>query len=106
MVFPKALIHQEQLAVEVAEIERQLRPDVVRIRFSVEEDWSGETAVFFRVVLSDEACSTMERLREVGDRVQDTIWRQLDPQEQWGVWPHFNYRSRSEQARMNDPAWA
>ena len=39
----------------INEVERCLAPDVVRIRYDIGEDWSGQWAIFFRVVLTDEA---------------------------------------------------
>jgi hypothetical protein len=32
-----------------------LKPDVVRVRYSLRDDWQGRPSVFFRVVLSDDA---------------------------------------------------
>jgi hypothetical protein len=35
--------------------ERNLAPDVIRTRYEIDEDWSGQWAIFFRIVLTDEA---------------------------------------------------
>ena len=42
-------------------------PDVERIRNEIREDWSGEWAIFFRVVLTDDAAR--RRLRDVATKV-------------------------------------
>ena len=34
---------------------RELAPDVVRIRMNVTRDWTDDPAIYFRVILSDEA---------------------------------------------------
>jgi hypothetical protein len=46
---------------QVDEIAHELAPAVVRIRLEVGQDWSEDPAVYFRVILSDEA-SQQERL--------------------------------------------
>lgn len=81
------------------------RPEVVRVRYDVGDDSTGEPAVFFRILLSDSA-SRRDRLRDVASRVETAVFRQMEPMEQWGVYPYFSYRSQSEQAQLNDPAWA
>jgi len=32
-----------------------LGPDIVRLRYTLGQDWSGESAIFFRIVLSERA---------------------------------------------------
>jgi hypothetical protein len=53
------------------------------IRYSIGQDWTAEWATFFRVMLSDEAARN-----QPGD-----------------MFPHFNFRSESEQAKQREPAW-
>lgn len=55
-----------------------LAPDVVRIRYSIKNDWSGDEAVYLRVLLSDQA-STPRRLRKVAGRVEALISEKVDP---------------------------
>jgi hypothetical protein len=88
---------------QVDSIARDLTPDVVRIRLSVRHDWSGEPAIYFRVILSDQA-SRRERLAEVTDRVSATLFDRLrlDSLEHF---PYFRFRSQSEQATMQEKAW-
>jgi hypothetical protein len=105
MVLPRAFLQREQFAAAVAEIERQLDPHVVRIRYSLGDDWSGEPAVFFRIVLPD-AATRRDLLLESANRVSDAIERQIEPMEEWGVLPYFSFRSQSEQEQLNEPAWA
>ena len=69
------------------------------------EDWSGEPAAFFMVILTD-AASRRDRLLDISNRVSEAIVQQVQPLEQWGVLPYFNFRSQSEQAKLNQPAVA
>ena len=43
---------------KVQQTARKFPEEVVRIRHSFDEDWSGDPAIFFRVVLSDDAIIT------------------------------------------------
>ena len=105
-VTPTGFIHQAQLAEAVAWAERVLAPlGVIRIRHTVGEDWSGEPAVYFRVLLSD-AASDPARLRDVTRNIEAVIDREVDPLNAWGLFAYFNFRSQSEQAVIQEPAWA
>ena len=105
MVIPRAVAQQNQFASAVADVEPQLVPEVVRIRYTLGNDWSGEPAVFFRVVLTNDA-SKRDRLFEVTSRVSSLVERQIEPLEQWGVLPYFTFRSQLEQDQLREPAWA
>jgi len=52
------------------------------------------------VILTD-AASRRERLLDVSNEVSHAIDQQVQPLEQWGVLPYFNFRSQSEQAKLN-----
>src|SRR6266849_4585304 len=95
-----ALVTQEQ----VDRIARELAPDVVRIRFNVARDWSEHPAIYFRVILSDEA-SRKERLAEVTGRVSGMLFDELGLAGMDHI-PYFRFRSQSEQAKLQEKAWA
>ena len=84
-------------------VESALKPDVVHIRYEIGEDWSGQWAIFFRAVLSDEAAK--QRLREVATNVVWRLGERLDFAA-LGVFPYHNFRSESEQAALREEAWA
>jgi len=105
VILPKAFTQERQFAAAVAEVERMLRPEVLRIRYTLGDDWTGDPAVFFRVVISD-AFSSRDQIRKVTNRVSTTLVQQIEPVEQWGVRPYFNYRSQSEQEVLQEEAWA
>jgi hypothetical protein len=87
---------------QVDAIARDLAPDVVRIRFGPDEDWAGDPAIYFRVVLSDEAAR--DRLAEIARLVRDRLRGELRLRES-GYIPYFNFRSQGEMAKISDPQW-
>jgi hypothetical protein len=84
-------------------IARGLAPDVVRIRSSVTQDWSGHPAIYFRVILSDEA-SREDRLSDVTTKVRARLSDRLGLAGLDHI-PYFRFRSQSEQAKLQDRAW-
>jgi hypothetical protein len=88
---------------QVDQVARSLAPDVVRIRFNVWKDWSEDPAIFFRVILSDEA-SKRDRLGDVAELVREKLSEELrlDNLEHH---PYFRFRSQSEQAKLLEAAW-
>lgn len=57
------------------------------------------------VILSDSAIGP-EQLLKVTNDVSEAIVQKVQPLEQWGVLPYFNFRSQSEQAKLNQPTMA
>ena len=103
MYLPSAVTKQSEIQAAINEVERSLPQDVVRIRYEIGEDWSGQWAIFFRVILSDEASE--KRLRDVATQV---VWRLADSLDfpALEVFPYHNFRSVSEQAVFREEAWA
>ena len=83
---------------------RKLGRDVVRVRYNLGEDWTGDPVIFFRIVLTDAAARDDKR-REVTGRIMDQVFDELQPQGNWGLHPYFRFRSKTEAARINDPDW-
>ena len=102
-MLPPAVSKDSEIQAAIDEVERDLAPDVVRIRYGIAEDWSGEWAIFFRIVLTDEAAR--HRLIEVRSKVVSGLSRRLD-YPVMGVFPYHNFRSVSEQEALQEPAWA
>ena len=84
---------------------RRLGRDVVRVRYSFGEDWTGDPSIYFRVVLSDEA-SRDDKRGDVTRRVVNQVINELQPQGEWGLIPYISFRSNAEQGRLRDPEWA
>jgi hypothetical protein len=103
MYLPSAVTKQAEIQAAIDVVEKNLEPDVVRIRYEIGQDWSGQWAVFFRIVLSDDAAK--RKLRDVANKVVWGLERQLDFPGM-GVSPYHNFRSVSEQSLLQEPAWA
>lgn len=101
---PSAVQQTPQINAAIEQIRQEMGTAVQYIRFEIGQDWIGAWAIFFRVVLSDEASKT-ENLREVTNRVRTRMLEQVDF-DAIGVIPYFNFRSQSEQAMLREPAWA
>lgn len=101
----KAFAQQGQLDEAINAVKQTLGPDVLRLRYTLGQDWSGESAIFFRIVLSDRA-SRRDQLLNATNQIATAIVQRLQPLEQWGVLPYFNFRSQSEQAILQEEAWA
>ena len=89
-----------EVSAAVTRVEAALKPDVVRIRWDYGEDWAGRDALFFRVVISEDAAA--HRLREV----LPPLWRSLGGHALGtGRFGYVNVRSESECRQLNDPEW-
>ncbi len=92
-----------QINAAVSEVVKELWPRVRYIRYDIARDWTDEWAIFFRVMLSDEA--------SIGDNLSDitkqVIWRLSDRLivPEVGLHLYWDFRSESEQAALNEPEW-
>jgi hypothetical protein len=102
---PRAFAQQPLFQAAVNRAAQRLAPDLVDIIPTLGDDWRGEPAVFFMVILTD-ASSRREQLLRVTNQVSTSITQQVQPLEKWGVLPYFNFRSESEQASINQHALA
>ena len=103
MYLPSAVTKQADVEAAIAHVQQSIGSDVVRIRYEIGEDWSGQWAIFFRIVLTDDAAR--RRLRDVATRVVWGLAQRLDFPGM-GVFPYHNFRSVSEQAMLQETAWA
>lgn len=88
---------------QLEQVTRDLAPDVVRIRCQASLDWSGDAALYFRVILSDDA-SRASRLEAVTKEVKSRLFEALDLSESDPI-PYFRFRSESEQAKIREQSW-
>ncbi len=104
MFVPTEVRKDPQINAAIRTVLAEESPSVRYIRYSIDQDWTGEWAVFFRVVLSDEVAGRIRQF-EVARRLTSRIMDELDLPN-LGMMPHFNFRTESEQAELNDPDWA
>jgi hypothetical protein len=102
---PTGFVHQTQLANEIEKAKRKLGKEAVRVNYSLGTDSTGESSIFFRIVLTD-AASREDKLAEVTGRIAKALFDEVRPYENWGLLPYFSFRSKSEQEERNDPEWA
>ena len=103
MYMPAATVQQQQIETAISHVQKLLAPDVVRIKYELGQDWTGDAAIFFRIVVSDDAGNN--RLREVRTKLVKYLGEYLDFVAM-GVLPYHNFRSESEQAEIREEAWA
>jgi len=100
---PSGKIKQPEINAAITEVVRLMTPDVVHIRFNIDRDWSGDWAIFFRVLLSDEAGK--RGLPEVANQVRWQLSERLDF-DSMGLFAYYNFRTVSEQEALREESWA
>jgi hypothetical protein len=100
---PTVATSRPEINAAVSEVVRLLAPDVVQVRFDIGQDWSGDEAIFFRILLSDEA--SQRRLHEVTSQVSGRLDELVDFRSM-GLFSYYNFRSVSEQDALREEAWA
>lgn len=103
MMTTRIPILDSQVDDSIREAQADVKDRVIAIRYVVEDDWSGEPSIFFRVVLSDDA-STPSNLLGSAEMVKQALKQRVKP-ESLGLYPYFSFRSASEQADTGDPTW-
>ena len=88
---------------QVDQIVRELAPDVVRIRFTADWDWTGDPAFHFKIVLSDDAMRS-ERFLEVRGRVRARVVEGMGLADSGRI-PYFRFRGESDQAKIREASW-
>jgi len=102
-IVSRGFVDQSKLQAAIQRAQRALAPDVIRIMHSFAVDWQGEQSLFFRVLLSDRA-SAPAKLRETTQKVVTKILAEIKTNE-LGLQTYFNFRSKSEQNALREPAW-
>ena len=105
-MIPAGYVSRQQIDSEIERVKQKLGPEVVRVKHTIAENWSGDPAIYFRIVLDDSAAAGTERRREVTKAIRRSLFDELRPNDNWGLISYFKFRTQSEQAKVNDPAWA
>ncbi len=96
---PVTVAEREGIKDAARTLEAELKPDVVRIRYGIEQDWMGDWSISFRILLSEAACR--RRLRLVSGKVRDLIDERIRPQE-LGLIYYWSFRSESSQGSWRE----
>jgi hypothetical protein len=96
----------KDFAQRVEEVARKFPDEVVRIRHSFSRDWDGDPAIYFRIVVTDEARRTIP-LGELTRMIEGALIKDLALYaSEYSVYiPYFNFRTKAEQDRSKDPQW-
>jgi hypothetical protein len=101
----KTVAHQAEFFAAIDQIAGTLAPHVLSITPTLGTDWNGESAVFFDVILADDAAPRLQMVAFT-NHVSRAILQRLRPLEDWGVLPYFNFLTQSEQRRIKEATWA
>ena len=101
MILPRGMAEPAELQARIDSLVPSLPPGIVNLRYSVDDDWSGDPAISFYITISDDAARE-DVIGQTGRRIRDFIWERLDPMRQWGLIPYVNLRSQSDQAELQD----
>lgn len=101
---------REQIERAIKLVEGRFPDQIERIGYSVHEDWAGDPAIYFRVLLKDSPDTEMilrdenrrEHLFQLSRRISDALQTQAHVPE---LQPYVLFRSVSEQETLRDPAW-
>jgi hypothetical protein len=88
---------QEQVEAVLASIENF--PFVTEIRHALDDDWSGDPAVRFWVILRDDVLESSE-FADHARRVHWTIFEAVNKSE-IDRWPYIRFRGKSEQVELD-----
>jgi hypothetical protein len=94
---------QQEIEAIVEAAKEELRPFVQHIRWEFGQDWSGDWALFFRIVLPDTVVRGRQRHR-ITEQVRRHLIERVRPQER-GLLAYFSFRGQSEQAALREEAW-
>jgi hypothetical protein len=103
MILPRGVAHRTELVKHLDAL-APFPPGVVNLRYTIDNDWSGDTAIFFWITLTDEAASPAV-LPNISRRIRESITERVDPLGEWGLIPYFYFRSQSEQAMLQEPVF-
>ena len=100
---PSVFLDRAQVEKRIENAKRKLGPEVVHAFHSLGTDWGGDAALYFRIVLTDEA-SKEEKLGDVTQKISTLLADEVRPYE-LGLIDYCSFRSQSENDALRDPGW-
>jgi hypothetical protein len=96
----------KDFAQGVEEVAKKFPGEVVRIRHTFSRDWDGDPAIYFRILVTDEARRTIP-LGELTRKIENALIKDLALfTSEYSVYiPYFEFRTKAEQDRSKDPQW-
>ena len=80
MMVQTAFVNRAEIESGVQRACQAFAPNVVRIRYSFGEDWTGDPSIFFRIVITD-AASREGHLGELAETASNTIRTEVNADE-------------------------
>lgn len=87
MILPRGVVEQTELIKHINAL-GPFPTGVANFHYTVDDDWSGEPAIFFWITLTDEA-ARRPVLSQNSRRIMDFITQRLDPVGKWDLIPYF-----------------
>jgi len=84
------------------EMTEKLHEDVIGINYHFGYDWSGDPAIFFRVLLRDHVSGPSSG--KVTQRITDELMDGLQLRELEEI-AYFRFRTQRDQDRLQEPEW-
>jgi hypothetical protein len=104
VLVPTGYVNQAQLGDIIAQAAKNLGREVAHVAYGLGPDSTGEPSLFFRILLAD-AYIREDTIADLKSRIAAALFDAIQPIENWGLRPYFDFRSRSEQDRRPDPHW-
>ena len=95
----------QDFAQKVEAVAKKFPGEVVRIRHTFSRDWDGDPAIYFRIVITDEAFHRLP-ISELTNKIRDALAKDLGLYESYSPYiPYFNFRTVAEQEEAKEPEW-
>jgi hypothetical protein len=101
---PAGHVHLGHLDEAIKQSIGLLGPEVAHVAYRIRPDTTGEPSIYFRILLVDSAFRE-ETIAALTRHIAEVMKEAVRPIEDWGLFPYFNYRSKSSQDQRPDPDW-
>lgn len=107
---PTIYMYEAKIAKDFARALKKFpKGTVVHAKYRIGEDSTGDPAIHFNIVLSNEA-SRDENLMDSTGAIERIVVGEMHPLENWNLFPYYSYRSESEHKKFQlkkrrDPEW-
>jgi len=97
-------VNQAAIDSAVRKVEGVFAPQVVRIRYTLENNHYGDPSITFRVLVTNDAARDIDQLYELSEKISKTLINEAQTYE-IGLDAYVRYRTVSEQEKLRDPLW-
>jgi hypothetical protein len=94
---------QQEIDAIVATAKAELQPWVQKIFWDYAQDWSGDWALFFRILVSDAVVRSRNSYKTT-EQIRRNLIEKVKPQDR-GLLAYFSFRGQSEQKMLEQDVW-